>query len=51
MDKKNGLALDGEPWVIQKSNKIIGTYILSLNIIGILRPIFYIDINTQSDRK
>ena len=32
VDKKYGLALDGEPWVIQKSNKVIGTWILSLKI-------------------
>ena len=31
-DKKYGLALDGEPWVIQKSNKVIGTCILSFKI-------------------
>ena len=32
LDKKYGLALDGEPWVIQKSNKVIATCILSLKI-------------------
>ena len=32
LDKKYGLALDGDPWVIQKSNKVIGTCILSLKI-------------------
>ena len=31
-DKKYGLALDGEPWVIQENNKVIGTCILSLKI-------------------
>ena len=30
LDKKYGLAVDGGSWVIQKSNKVIGTYILSL---------------------
>ena len=32
LDKKYGLTLDGEPWVIQKSNEVIGTYILPLKI-------------------
>ena len=32
MDQKYGLALDGEPWVIQKSNKVVGTRIFSLKI-------------------
>ena len=32
LDKKYGLDLDGEPWVIQKSNQVIGTCILSLKI-------------------
>ena len=30
--KKHGLALDREPWLIQKNNKIIGTCNLSLKI-------------------
>ena len=32
LDKKYGHALDGEPWVIEKSNKLIGACILSLKI-------------------
>ena len=32
MDEKYGFALDREPWVIQKSNKVIGKWILSLKI-------------------
>ena len=32
LDQKYGLALDGEPWVIQKSNKVVGTRIFSLKI-------------------
>ena len=32
LDKKYGLTLHGQPWVIKKSNKVIGTYILSLKI-------------------
>ena len=32
LDQKYGLALIGEPWVIQKSNKAVGTCILSLKI-------------------
>ena len=34
MDRKYGFALDGEPWVIQKSNKVIGKCISSLKIMG-----------------
>ena len=36
LDKKYGLTLDGKPWVIQKTNKVIGTYILSLKFNGLL---------------
>ena len=32
LDKKYGHALDGEPWVIEKSNKLIGACILSLKV-------------------
>ena len=32
LDKKYGLALDGEPWVIPKSNEVIGTCILYFKI-------------------
>ena len=31
-DQKYRLALDGEPWVIQKSNKVVGNCILFLKI-------------------
>ena len=34
LDKRYGLALDGEPWVIEESNKVIGTCILYLKIKG-----------------
>ena len=33
LDRKYGLALDGEPWVSQKNNKAAGISILSLKIV------------------
>ena len=32
LEKEHGLTRDGEPWVIQKSNQVLGTYILPLKI-------------------
>ena len=37
LNQKYGLALDGEPWVIQKSNKAVETCILSLKIMENIR--------------
>ena len=32
LDQKYGLALNGEPWVIEKGNKVVGIWILPLKI-------------------
>ena len=59
LKKKYGLVVDGEPWVIQKSNKVIGTCILSLKIketiysydwVALIRFFLFISITIFSEK-